>query len=51
MNTLVASWTNTANDRVRPISAPLDPLAESFRMMGLAVIGSAAVVSIMWLVS
>jgi hypothetical protein len=52
MNTHVAPWTDAADDeRVRPISAPLDPLAESLRMMGLAVVGSAAVVCLMWLVS
>lgn len=51
MNTHVASWTNAANDRVMPIPAPLDPLAESFRMLGLAVVGSATVLCLMWLVS
>jgi hypothetical protein len=51
MNTQVASWTNAADDRARPISAPLDPLAESFRMLGLAVVGSATVICLMWLVS
>ena len=51
MNTHVASSTNAANERVGPFSASLDPLAESFRMMGLAVIGSATVVCLMWLVS
>lgn len=51
MNTNVASWTDAADVQVKPVSATLDPLAESFRMLGLAVIGSAAVVCLMWLVS
>lgn len=50
MNTHVASRADAANDRVTPIATALDPLAESARMLGLAVLGSAAVVSIMWLV-
>jgi len=51
MNTHVASWTNAADDRVRQLPVPLDPLAESFRMLGLAVVGSATVLCLMWLVA
>ncbi|NEU14516.1 hypothetical protein G3T14_20690 [Methylobacterium sp. BTF04] len=51
MNTYVASLTNAAVTRVAPTAASLDPLAESLRMLGLAVIGSATVVCLMWLVS
>lgn len=51
MNTHVAPWTDAADGQVAPASTSPDPLAESLRMMGLAVIGSAAVVCLMWLVS
>ena len=51
MNTHLASWTDAANERTKPTSASLDPLAESFRMLTLAVIGSASVVCLMWLAS
>lgn len=51
MNTYVASLTNAAITRMAPTAVSLDPLAESLRMLGLAVIGSATVVCLMWLVS
>ncbi len=51
MNTHVAPWTDAADGQVAPASTSPDPLAESLRMMGLAVIGSATVVCLMWLVS
>lgn len=51
MNTDVASWTGAVEEQVKAISAPPDPLAESLRILVVAVIGSAAVVCLMWLVS
>lgn len=51
MNTHVASWTDAADEQAKPASASLDPMAESLRMVGLAVIGSATVVCLLWLVS
>jgi hypothetical protein len=50
MNTQVASWTDAADGQATTASSSPDPLAESLRMLGLAVIGSAAVVCLMWLV-
>jgi hypothetical protein len=50
MNTDVASWTDAAYGQVRTALASPDPLAESFRMLELAVIGSAAVICLIWLV-
>jgi hypothetical protein len=51
MSTDVASLTNVAVTRATPTAASLDPLTESLRMLGVAVLGSATAVCLMWLVS
>jgi len=51
MSTYVASLTNVAVTRATPTAASLDPLTESLRMLGVAVLGSATAVCLMWLVS